>query len=227
MPRTTEPLVRWSVARPAAESIEHPLEGVLFRLRRSSTKRQPLHRGGTAMKYLLLIHQGDAPTPYSPEDWARLSEEEQQAVYADYQAINQTPGVTAGVQMQPPEMATTVRVAGRQDADHRRPVRLRQGGARRVLRVRGRRSGRGDRARVARPRGPARRRGRGAPGRGVLAIATLDEIFRDEWGRVLAAPDRLPRRLRPRRGGRPGGVRDRRRALAARGDAGATRARGS
>ncbi len=62
------------------------------------------------MKYLLLIHQGDAPTPYSPEDWARLSEDEQKAVYADYQALNETPGVTPGVQMQPPETATTVRV---------------------------------------------------------------------------------------------------------------------
>jgi hypothetical protein len=63
------------------------------------------------MKYVLLIHQGDAPTPYSPEEWARLSEEEQNAVYADYQAINQTPGVRPGEQMQPPETATTVRVA--------------------------------------------------------------------------------------------------------------------
>ena len=62
------------------------------------------------MKYLLLIHQGDAPTPYSPDEWARLSEDEQNAVYADYQAINQTPGVVPGVQMQPPETATTVRV---------------------------------------------------------------------------------------------------------------------
>jgi hypothetical protein len=62
------------------------------------------------MKYMLLIHQGDTPTPNSPEDWARLSEEEQNAIYADYQAINQTPGVTPGIQMQPPETATTVRV---------------------------------------------------------------------------------------------------------------------
>jgi hypothetical protein len=31
-------------------------------------------------------------------------------VYADYKAINQMPGVSPGVQMQPPEMATTVRV---------------------------------------------------------------------------------------------------------------------
>ena len=62
------------------------------------------------MKYLMLIQQGDTPTPNSPEDWARLSEEEQRQVYADYQAINQTPGVTPGVGMQPPETATTVRV---------------------------------------------------------------------------------------------------------------------
>ena len=62
------------------------------------------------MKYLLLIHQGDAPTPRDPEAWARLSEEEQNAVYADYQAINQTPGVSSGLQLAEPETATTVRV---------------------------------------------------------------------------------------------------------------------
>ena len=62
------------------------------------------------MKYMLLIHQGTTPTPRSPEEWERLSEDEQKAVYAAYQAINETPGVTPGVQMQPPETATTVRV---------------------------------------------------------------------------------------------------------------------
>jgi hypothetical protein len=62
------------------------------------------------MKYMLLIHQGDTPTPHDPEAWNRLSAEEQQAVYADYQAINQTPGVIPGQQMEPPEAATTVRV---------------------------------------------------------------------------------------------------------------------
>ena len=62
------------------------------------------------MKYMLLIHQVDAPTPRSPEEWARLSEDEQKAVYSDYQAINETPGVTPGLQLQPPEAATTVRV---------------------------------------------------------------------------------------------------------------------
>jgi hypothetical protein len=62
-----------------------------------------------AMKYMLLIHQGDTPTPGSDE-WERLSEDEQKAIYADYQAINATPGVSPGVWMQPPETATTVRV---------------------------------------------------------------------------------------------------------------------
>ncbi len=62
------------------------------------------------MKYMLMIHQGSTPTPRDPEAWSRLSEEEQRAVFADYQAINQTPGVTAGEQMQPPEAATTVQV---------------------------------------------------------------------------------------------------------------------
>jgi hypothetical protein len=62
------------------------------------------------MKYMLLIQQGTTPLPGSPE-WEELSEDEQRAVYSDYQAINQTPGVTpATVQMQPPEAATTVRV---------------------------------------------------------------------------------------------------------------------
>ncbi len=62
------------------------------------------------MKYVLLIHQGSTPLPGSDE-WERLSAEEQKAVYSDYQAIGQTPGVTpSDVQMQPPETATTVRV---------------------------------------------------------------------------------------------------------------------
>jgi hypothetical protein len=62
-----------------------------------------------AMKYMLLIHQGTTPTPGSDE-WERLSEDEKGAVYAAYKAINETPGFSPGVQMQPPDMATTVRV---------------------------------------------------------------------------------------------------------------------
>ena len=61
------------------------------------------------MKYMLLIHQGTTPTPGS-DGWESLSEDEKGAVYAAYKALNETPGVTPGVQMQPPETATTVRV---------------------------------------------------------------------------------------------------------------------
>ncbi|MGH2824133.1 MAG: YciI family protein [Thermoleophilaceae bacterium] len=63
------------------------------------------------MKYMLLIHQGSTPLPGS-DQWERLSADEQKAVYADYQAINQTPGVSPGVQLAPAETATTVRVQG-------------------------------------------------------------------------------------------------------------------
>jgi hypothetical protein len=61
------------------------------------------------MKYMLLIHQGATPLPGTPE-WDCLSQDEQQAVYSDYQAVNETEGVTPGEWMQQPEMATTVRV---------------------------------------------------------------------------------------------------------------------
>jgi hypothetical protein len=62
------------------------------------------------MKYMLLIHQGDTPLPGTPE-WDNLSEDDQKAVYTDYQAINETPGVTPSeFWMDSPETATTVRV---------------------------------------------------------------------------------------------------------------------
>jgi hypothetical protein len=61
------------------------------------------------MKYMLLIHQGTTPLPGS-EEWERLPDDQKQAVYQAYGEINQTPGVTSGVQMGPPETATTVRV---------------------------------------------------------------------------------------------------------------------
>jgi hypothetical protein len=62
------------------------------------------------MKYMLLIHQGTAPTPRSPEEWGTLSEEDQKEVYSAYRAINETPGVSPGLELQAPETATTVRV---------------------------------------------------------------------------------------------------------------------
>jgi hypothetical protein len=46
------------------------------------------------MKYIMLIYQGTAL-----ERQGALSEEEQKQVHADYQGINQTPGVTPGLPM--------------------------------------------------------------------------------------------------------------------------------
>src|SRR5918992_3782736 len=59
---------------------------------------------------MLLIQYGDSPTPRDRDAWNRLSQEERKAVFADYQAINQTPGVSSGLQLDAPETATTVRV---------------------------------------------------------------------------------------------------------------------
>jgi hypothetical protein len=63
------------------------------------------------MKYMLMIHQGTTPTPLDPEAWATLPPEQQQEIYAAYQRVNETPGVTPGNGLQPPETATTVRVS--------------------------------------------------------------------------------------------------------------------
>jgi len=63
------------------------------------------------MQYVMLIYQGTTPLPGSDE-WNALSEKEQKQIYADYGALNQTPGVTPGLPLGLPENATTVRVQG-------------------------------------------------------------------------------------------------------------------
>ena len=57
------------------------------------------------MKYLVQIFQN-----FTRDDLAALSQEEQQQLYADWGAINQTPGVTPGLELAPASTATTVRV---------------------------------------------------------------------------------------------------------------------
>lgn len=61
------------------------------------------------MQYVMLIYQGSTPLPGS-DAWNELSEAEQQQVYADYGALNSTPGVTPGLPLGLPADATTVRV---------------------------------------------------------------------------------------------------------------------
>jgi hypothetical protein len=57
------------------------------------------------MKFMLLIHQN-----VTREDVAAMPPEEQQKLYAAWGAINQTPGVTPGQELDDPATATTVRV---------------------------------------------------------------------------------------------------------------------
>jgi hypothetical protein len=57
------------------------------------------------MKYMLLIYSTTAM-----EEWAKLPEEEREAISAEYFAIARAPGVSGGDQLQPANTATTVRV---------------------------------------------------------------------------------------------------------------------
>ncbi len=61
------------------------------------------------MQFVLLIYQGTTPLP-NTEAWSSLSPEEQKAIYADYAALNQAPGLTPGLPLGLPENGRTVRV---------------------------------------------------------------------------------------------------------------------
>jgi hypothetical protein len=62
------------------------------------------------VRYMLMIHQGSTPLPGSPE-WEQLSQQQKGEVYSSYREVNETPGVSAGLQLERPENATTVRVS--------------------------------------------------------------------------------------------------------------------
>lgn len=57
------------------------------------------------MQYMMLINLGP-----KVRDFRSLSDDERKAIAEGFQQLNQTPGVTAGLGLQPPETATTVRV---------------------------------------------------------------------------------------------------------------------
>ena len=136
-----------------------------------------LQSSDSLMQYALLIYE-------KPGAYDGIGDEERAAMSASTWPSATTRASVGGAQLKPVETATTVRV-GRRDADHRRPVRRHQGGLRRLLPVRGRRPRRRARDRRADPGGPARRLGRGAADRGGRAL--IEQVFRDEWGRVLAS----------------------------------------
>jgi hypothetical protein len=55
------------------------------------------------MQYMLLIYGND-------QEWEQRSEDERSAIYAEYGAVSQAPGITGGAELQPATTATTVRV---------------------------------------------------------------------------------------------------------------------
>ena len=61
------------------------------------------------MQFVLLIYQGTTPTPKSQE-WKTFSDEEKKTIYAEYEALNKTPGLMPGLPLGLPQDATTVRV---------------------------------------------------------------------------------------------------------------------
>ena len=131
------------------------------------------------MKYLLQNYPGS-----SQDSFEQTTEDERQAIVDEYLALRHTPGIITGEQLQPVETATTVRV-------HNGEALLRDGpfvdakeylGGFFVFEA--------DDLDAARawPR-VCRRRGWAAPSRCVRwwsDSALLDEVFREEWGRVLA-----------------------------------------
>ncbi len=61
------------------------------------------------MKYVLLVYQGTTPLP-GTERWKALSAAEQKQIYADYAALNETPGLSPGLPLGLPDAARTVSV---------------------------------------------------------------------------------------------------------------------
>ncbi len=58
-------------------------------------------------QFVLMIYQGTTPLPGTAE-WEAMPQEEQTKVYADYAAINQTPGASPGPPLGLPTDARTV-----------------------------------------------------------------------------------------------------------------------
>lgn len=58
-------------------------------------------------QFVLIIYQGTTPLPGTPE-WEAMPQDEQTRVYAEYGALNQTPGLTGGPPLGLPADASTV-----------------------------------------------------------------------------------------------------------------------
>ena len=121
------------------------------------------------MKFMLLIHQGSTPTPPVGGVGRALGGREEGEIYAAYKAIGETPGVSPGLQLQPPESATTVRVKDGKTLTTDGPFAETKEAIGGYLLFESEDARRSGRAGHADPGGPPRRRDRGAPDRGVVA----------------------------------------------------------
>ena len=131
------------------------------------------------MKYALLIYPGRPP-----EEFERLPEEEQRSIVREYLALAQEPGVLGAEQLQPPESATTVRVEDGKTLMTDGPFADTKEILGGVLPARGGQPRSGARVGRTDSGGAAGWRRRGAAAGG--AVALLEQVFREEWGRVLA-----------------------------------------
>ncbi|HEY4057976.1 MAG TPA: YciI family protein [Kofleriaceae bacterium] len=61
------------------------------------------------MKFVLMIFHGTTPLPGTPA-WDALGKEEQGRIYAEYQALNKTPGLEQGLPLGQKTAARTVTV---------------------------------------------------------------------------------------------------------------------
>ncbi|HEX5478796.1 MAG TPA: YciI family protein [Dehalococcoidia bacterium] len=62
------------------------------------------------MQFVLVIYHGSFPLP-GTGGWDELGDAEKKEIYAEYAAVNQTPGITLRLPPIAPGEATTVRVA--------------------------------------------------------------------------------------------------------------------
>ena len=146
----------------------------------------PRARSAT-VKYMLLIND-------DPSAWARMSEEQVNAVMSEYfafsAAIREEGIFVAGDALKGPEEARTVRVRDGQQRRQGRPVRRDEGARRRLLRRRLRHDRPGHRRRRAHPERPLRR-GRGAPRRTdvskppPLQREAIGWLYREWFGRAV------------------------------------------
>ncbi len=111
-------------------------DGALTLLRRLSISPRPVRLRGEIevreeerMQYLALIYGEESR-------WANLSPEEREREMGEYIALSEADVTRGGSELDSIATATTVRVRGRRDPRHRRPVRRAEGGARRLLRLR-------------------------------------------------------------------------------------------